>query len=83
MEKRSKKKFPGVFNDYGKLVYEVTSFASWRGRISQEMLNLEAEVFPGGKATDSSLVRLDGSSCRLLQFARAARPLVISFGSNT
>ncbi|CAH1267024.1 Hypp3661 [Branchiostoma lanceolatum] len=86
MEEIFKKVAPGVYKtdeDYQQLFYELTSFASWRGRISAQVLNMEAEVFPGGKATDSSLVRLDGSSCRLLQFARAARPLVISFGSNT
>ncbi|CAH1261669.1 Hypp2429 [Branchiostoma lanceolatum] len=64
-------------------LYEMTSPTAWKGILSIEMIYLEAEVFEGGKATDPSLVRLDGSSCRLLQFARAARPLVISFGSNT
>ncbi|CAH1267026.1 Hypp3662 [Branchiostoma lanceolatum] len=86
VELKAEKEAPGVFKTpehHQILLYEITSFTAWRERISQDMLNLEAEVFPGGKATDSSLVRLDGSSCRLLQFARAARPLVISFGSNT
>ncbi|KAI8482570.1 hypothetical protein Bbelb_397180 [Branchiostoma belcheri] len=62
---------------------ERASLAAWKGMLFMLTLELEAEVFEGGKATDSSLVRLDGSSCRLLQHARAARPLVISFGSNT
>ncbi|KAI8510481.1 hypothetical protein Bbelb_113970 [Branchiostoma belcheri] len=86
LEKTSEKVAPGVFKtpeEYHQLLYELTSFASWKGRISVWLKNLEAEVFEGGKAADFSLVRLDGSSCRLLQFARAARPLVITFGSNT
>ncbi|XP_078672515.1 uncharacterized protein LOC144911891 isoform X3 [Branchiostoma floridae x Branchiostoma belcheri] len=62
---------------------ERTSLAAWKGMLFMLTSWLEAEVFEGGKAADSSLFRLDGNSCRLLQFARAARPLVISFGSNT
>ncbi|XP_066279146.1 thyroxine 5-deiodinase-like [Branchiostoma lanceolatum] len=62
---------------------EMVSFSSLKGFIPILASWFEAEVFEGGRAADPSLVRLDGSSCRLLQFARAARPLVISFGSNT
>ncbi|CAH1268206.1 Hypp3840 [Branchiostoma lanceolatum] len=77
---------PGMLETPGQChqhLYESTSFAAWKGFLPMLTSWFEAEVFAGGKAADPSLVRLDGSSCRLLQFARAARPLVISFGSNT
>ncbi|CAH1261667.1 Hypp2428 [Branchiostoma lanceolatum] len=86
MLKLADKEAPGMLTtpeECEQRLSEMMSFSSLKGFIPILASWFEAEVFPGGKAADPSLVRLDGSSCRLLQFARAARPLVISFGSNT
>ncbi|XP_042881238.1 thyroxine 5-deiodinase-like isoform X1 [Penaeus japonicus] len=54
--------------------------AMWFSNMQEAELTLEV----GSPAPNPALVRLsDGSECRLLDLAKAGRPLVINFGSCT
>ena len=57
---------------------------SWAGTRHFAMMfyyDFFKKVQIGGSAVDVDLMYLDGSSCRLFDFCKKGRPLVINFGS--
>jgi hypothetical protein len=61
----------------------IVTWQSWWSTCQSMALDLRKTVRVGGPACDAAVVALDGTSHRLLDYQRGARPLVLIFGSCT
>jgi len=61
----------------------VVTWRSWRATCRSIALDLRKTVRQGGPAVDVAVVSQSGTPCRLLDFQRPGRPLVVVFGSCT
>ncbi|KAK2153527.1 hypothetical protein LSH36_294g03017 [Paralvinella palmiformis] len=61
----------------------ITSWQCLKSDLRLFLLEFRKKVFPGGEAYNASIVRLDGSRAKLLDYQRPGRPLVVNFGSCT
>jgi len=61
----------------------ICSVACFRTLYHVAVVNLHKKVHAGGPALDVQLTTLDGTAVKLLDFQRAHRPLVVTFGSCT
>jgi hypothetical protein len=64
-------------------VNSMATYKAWIGMSRSASVDALKTVRPGGPMKDVQLLRLDQTPCRLSDFMRNGRPLVINFGSCT
>lgn len=90
-DKEKKKKLIEYMNEAAHMKETLLSVEDWQDTLftwpmfKQECkmlyLDMYKDVHLHGPAKDVQLSRLDGTSCKLFDFARDGRPLVVNFGS--
>ena len=78
-EARAEEAVPDV-KDY---VRNFATLRSWRGMVRSSSFDLLKRVTLHGEMYDADLHHLDGTPCKLSEFAKPMRPLVINFGSGS
>lgn len=61
----------------------ITSWQSYKSLCKSTLQDLQCRVSQGSEAVDADIMKLDGTSGKLLDFMRSDRPLVVNFGSCT
>lgn len=61
----------------------IHNWESLKSDIRQFLMDLKKVVCLGSDAFNANLVRRDGTECKLLDFQKPGRPLVVNFGSST
>ena len=59
------------------------SYHAWLRRYKSVKLDAFKKVWLGGPAYNASVITKDGKYCKLLDFQKEGRPLVLNFGSCT
>ena len=75
--------FEGTDVDLRDFVESSSTYVAWQFMSRSDTLDLLKQVSLNGKMCDVPLAHLDGKFCKLSDFVKKRRPLVINFGSCT
>ena len=80
LKKREEYYFKVPYQDF---LHEYGSYSMFSKVLKTSICDLNKTVRLGSSAPDCKLVTTDGKECRLLDFVKGNRPLVLNFGSCT